>query len=472
MTSKTYAELGVATDVQGGDLLASFRGVGPLKSVTASVAKDYFQDGSFLIDGSVAMTGAAEMYAGSESLPGIAFSGDTDTGIYRVGANSLGIATGGVNRVTVDSSGVTATAFIGPLTGNAATATKWATARNLSLTGDGTATLSSVDGSAAVSAALTLATVNANVGSFGDGSHVAAVTVNGKGLATAASNVAISITDANLSAAVTVPKGGTGQVTLTNHGVLLGQGTSAIAATSAGTAGQPLVSGGASADPAFAVLGVTGGGSGAATFTDGGVIIGNGTGALQVTSAGTSGQVLTSNGAGVDPTFQAPSVGILVYLQTLTASNSASLASTSALTSTYDLYFMVAQGIVPATNGAHFLAQVSVDAGANYLSTNYTSNISSSTDGIYLEDGVGISSTAANGGYNAYLWLENPNSATLSKILWGTSGFARSADAAVRSQQVAGAYQGATTAINAIKFLMSTGNISSGKIYIYGVKTS
>ncbi len=40
--------------------------------------------------------------------------------------------------------------------------------------------------------ALTLATVNSNVGSFGDGTHVAAITVNAKGLITAASSVAIT----------------------------------------------------------------------------------------------------------------------------------------------------------------------------------------------------------------------------------------------------------------------------------------
>lgn len=68
----------------------------------------------------------------------------------------------------------------GSISGNAGTATTWATARNLSLTGDATATLASVDGSANVSAALTLATVNSNVGTF------TKVTVNGKGLVTAA----------------------------------------------------------------------------------------------------------------------------------------------------------------------------------------------------------------------------------------------------------------------------------------------
>lgn len=79
----------------------------------------------------------------------------------------------------------------GALSGNASTATKWATARNLSLTGDATATLSSVDGSAAVSAALTLATVNSNVGSFGSGTSVPTVTVNAKGLVTAVTTTAI-----------------------------------------------------------------------------------------------------------------------------------------------------------------------------------------------------------------------------------------------------------------------------------------
>lgn len=68
----------------------------------------------------------------------------------------------------------------GSISGNAGTATTWATARNLSLTGDATATLASVDGSANVSAALTLATVNSNVGTF------TKVTVNAKGLVTAA----------------------------------------------------------------------------------------------------------------------------------------------------------------------------------------------------------------------------------------------------------------------------------------------
>ena len=43
---------------------------------------------------------------GSVGTPSISFSGDTDTGLYRVGSNALGFATGGALRTQVDSSGL------------------------------------------------------------------------------------------------------------------------------------------------------------------------------------------------------------------------------------------------------------------------------------------------------------------------------------------------------------------------------
>jgi hypothetical protein len=67
---------------------------------------------------------------------------------------------------------------------------KLQTARSISITGDATWTVN-FDGAANVTAGLTLATVNANVGTFGNATNVAQVTVNGKGLVTAAANVPI-----------------------------------------------------------------------------------------------------------------------------------------------------------------------------------------------------------------------------------------------------------------------------------------
>jgi hypothetical protein len=73
-------------------------------------------------------------------------------------------------------------------------AAKWTTARDLSLTGDATATLVDVDGTADVSAILTLATVNTDVGTYGSSTSVPVITVNGKGLITAVSTQSISTT--------------------------------------------------------------------------------------------------------------------------------------------------------------------------------------------------------------------------------------------------------------------------------------
>lgn len=71
------------------------------------------------------------------------------------------------------------------VSGNAGTATKLATARDISMTGDGTWTVS-FDGSGNVTAAMTLATVNSNVGTY------TKVTVNAKGLVTAAAQASLS----------------------------------------------------------------------------------------------------------------------------------------------------------------------------------------------------------------------------------------------------------------------------------------
>jgi hypothetical protein len=81
----------------------------------------------------------------------------------------------------------------GELTGNAATATKLATARDISISGDATWTVT-FDGSANVTAALTLANSGVTAGSYGLAGSVPQITFDAKGRATAAANVAIAIT--------------------------------------------------------------------------------------------------------------------------------------------------------------------------------------------------------------------------------------------------------------------------------------
>jgi hypothetical protein len=129
---------------------------------------------------------------------------------------------------------------------------------------------------------------------------------------------------ANLTASVPVNKGGTGVATLAAHGVVVGEGTSAVAVVGPDAAvGKPLLSAGASADPAFGDLGVAHGGTGATSLAAHGVVVGNGASAVNVTGAGSTGQLLTSNGASADPTFQAnaalPGVSTITTTGNITA---------------------------------------------------------------------------------------------------------------------------------------------------------
>lgn len=85
------------------------------------------------------------------------------------------------------------------ITGNAATATALQTGRTISITGDLAYTSPSFDGTANITAAGTLATVNSNVGAFGSATQVAVPTVNGKGLITAISNTSIQIAESQVT---------------------------------------------------------------------------------------------------------------------------------------------------------------------------------------------------------------------------------------------------------------------------------
>lgn len=96
-----------------------------------------------------------------------------------------------VRSVTSTTADLTALNPYGDVRLTIVSAPKWDTARTLSFTGDATGS-GSVDGSANVATGLTLATVNANTGTWGDATHVGQFTVNGKGLITAVSSIAIT----------------------------------------------------------------------------------------------------------------------------------------------------------------------------------------------------------------------------------------------------------------------------------------
>ena len=58
------------------------------------------------IDGTTAMTGSLKLADGSSQSPALHFNTDTDTGIFKQAANSIGFSTSGTERVRVDGGGL------------------------------------------------------------------------------------------------------------------------------------------------------------------------------------------------------------------------------------------------------------------------------------------------------------------------------------------------------------------------------
>lgn len=130
------------------------------------------------------------------------------------------------------------------------------------------------DATLANTGAMTLATVNSNVGSFGSSTAIPSFTVNAKGLITAAS-----------TSAVVAPAG-----TLT--GTTLASGVVTSSLTAVGTIGTGVWNG--------TTIGVGFGGTGQTSYTNGQLLIGNTTGntLTKATLTGTTDQINVANGTG------------------------------------------------------------------------------------------------------------------------------------------------------------------------------
>jgi hypothetical protein len=184
-----------------------------------------------------------------------------------------------------------------------------------------------------------------------------------------------------------------------------------------------------------------------------------------------------------DGTWATPSSGGLVYLSSCTASASATCDFTSGIDSTYDEYILVGIDIVPATDGAVAWLRVSTDGGSSYAAGagNYqwlqtsTNNGSTGTAASTGDTEIEISQTidtAANKAFNFKLTIYNPAGSSYHKQIMGTSSYEDNGIGDPEHLTFSGYYEGATSAVNALRVLMSSGDIASGTIRLYGVKKS
>ena len=206
----------------------------------------------------------------------------------------------------------------------------------------------------------------------------------------------------------------------------------------------------------------------------------------------TSGVILpagiTNSSVSAVTSFANASGGTLILLSTQTASASASISFTTGLDSTYDEYIFKFINIHPATDGAEFQFNLSTDSGSNYNVTKtttffraYHDEADTTTTLQYLADSDLAQSTSDQrflreiGNDNdqsgsGTLTLFNPSSTTYVKHFIATGNAYINADYTM-NYYVAG-YGNTTSAVNAIRFQMSSGNIDDGIIKLYGVKKS
>ena len=177
----------------------------------------------------------------------------------------------------------------------------------------------------------------------------------------------------------------------------------------------------------------------------------------------------------------------LVLISEQTASSSATISFTSGIDSTYKEYIFKFINIHQATDQASFSFNGSIDSGSNYNTTktttffrafhtenDSTANLSYST-GRDLAQSTDFLILAYNSNndddanHSGYLHLFNPSSTTFVKhFISNMSTIYRSGEPGEYETFVAG-YMNTTSAVDAIQFKMSSGNIDAGTIKMYGV---
>jgi len=206
----------------------------------------------------------------------------------------------------------------------------------------------------------------------------------------------------------------------------------------------------------------------------------------------TSGVILpagiTNSSVSAVTSFANASGGTLILLSTQTASASATISFTTGLDSTYDAYEFHFINIRPATDDVTFDFNMSTDSGSNYNVTKTTTyfqayhdeadtgtslaydtakDLAQSTAFQTLESATGNGADESSSGT---LQIFNPSSTTYVKHFIANLNTYTYHNYTINAYSAG--YGNTTSAVNAIQFKFSSGNIADGIFKLYGVKKS
>jgi hypothetical protein len=177
--------------------------------------------------------------------------------------------------------------------------------------------------------------------------------------------------------------------------------------------------------------------------------------------------------------------GSMVLISSQTASSSASISFTSGITSTYKEYQFYFINIRPATDNVTLSFNLSTDSGSNYNVTKTSSffraynaegggdeglgyqgafDLAQSTSYQPITNGLGNGADENGGGFMS---LFNPASTTYVKHYIAITNVYEQSNYSMAGYTAG--YGNTTSAINAINFQMSSGNIADGTILMYGI---
>ena len=177
-------------------------------------------------------------------------------------------------------------------------------------------------------------------------------------------------------------------------------------------------------------------------------------------------------------------LGNLVFISRSTASSSSSVSITSGIDSTYKEYIFVFNNIHASTQ-AHFQVNFSADGGSNYnvtKTTTYFRSVHDEADSYTtvayeqsrdLAQGTGYQNLSSgidaddDGSVSGHLHLFDPSNTTFVKHFISVTNAMIHANYTM--QDFCAGYGNTTSAINAVNFKMTSGNIDSGTITMYGV---
>jgi hypothetical protein len=195
---------------------------------------------------------------------------------------------------------------------------------------------------------------------------------------------------------------------------------------------------------------------------------------------------LTNNSiANVTAYNAAVATGNMVLISSQTASNSASISFTTGIDSTYKEYQFWFIDIHPRTDNVNFSFNLSTDSGSNYNVTKTSTAFRAIHDeadsyselayepGTDLAQGTGNQridcanlGNGADENFSGSLTIFNPASTTYVKHYISDSNFYSYDNFSIKGM-IAG-YGNTTSAINAVRFQMSSGNMD-GTILMYGI---